>query len=344
MSPTLASYQTLHAQRRSIPVSIPEEQIVVPAVDAMSSAALAAAITRASSSQTYFTIRYLVDRPLVADAYRAYAYFRWVDDMVDESGIAAAGRLAFLQRQQEIVAGCYQGGRLTDLCPQEQMAADLIGGDDEVNSGLRTYMEQMMAVMVFDAGRKGRLISEPELDGYTRALATAVTEALHHFIGHDDVCPPDEARYLAVTGAHITHMLRDMVEDTAVGYTNIPCEYLEAHGLAPTNMHHPAYRDWARQRAQLARHYFVAGRTCLAQMHNRRRRLAGFAYISRFELVLDAIEKDNYYLRPEYPERKSKRAALKLGWTAVSQYLGLAARLSEANGDLENHPTTETTQ
>ncbi len=314
MSPTSASYQFMLTQTRSAPTVSPEQQLVAP----ISSAELAAAITRAASSQTYFTIRYLVDRPLVADAYRAYAYFRWVDDVVDEGSASPVEQLAFLERQQAIVSGCYQSGGLSGLCPEEQMVADLIRGDEEPNSGLRTYIEQMMA---FDANRKGRLITESELDEYTRALATAVTEALHHFIGHDDICPPDGGRYLAVTGAHITHMLRDMVEDTAVGYYNVPREFLEAHGLAATDIHHPACRDWVQSRVQLARSYFAEGRKCLAQMKNRRRRLAGFAYISRFELVLDAIEKDNYYLRLEYPERKSKRAALNMGWTAVSQLL-----------------------
>ncbi|MBX3059353.1 MAG: squalene/phytoene synthase family protein [Anaerolineae bacterium] len=336
MSPTLSSYHFMLARSRPSPLSMPAQ----PKQAAAISADLAAAITRAASSQTYFTIRFLADRPLVADAYRAYAYFRWVDDLVDQDGASAAGRLAFLKRQQEIIARCYQGDWPEGLCPQEQLVADLIHGDGEANSGLRTYIEQMMAVMIFDAGRKGRLVSEGELDAYTQALATAVTECLHHFIGHDDVSPPDEARYLAVTGAHITHLLRDMVEDTAVGYISIPREYLAAHGLAPTDIHHPAYRDWVRQRAQLARRCFAAGREALARMPNRRRRLAGFAYIGRFELVLDAIEKDDYVLRRDYPERKSKRAALTLGWTAVSQLLPVT-RFSKSSGDLESRPTME---
>jgi len=48
--------------------------------DHRSDRALAATITRTASKQTYYTIRFLVDAGLVEDAYRAYAYFRWVDD------------------------------------------------------------------------------------------------------------------------------------------------------------------------------------------------------------------------------------------------------------------------
>jgi large subunit ribosomal protein L18 len=45
---------------------------------------LAASITKAASKQSYYTIRFLVDRDRMDDAYRAYAYFRWVDDIIDD--------------------------------------------------------------------------------------------------------------------------------------------------------------------------------------------------------------------------------------------------------------------
>ncbi|MBE0690098.1 MAG: hypothetical protein IH587_08265, partial [Anaerolineae bacterium] len=41
-------------------------------------ATLPARITKAASRQTFYTIRFLVDHGRVTDAYRAYAYFRWV--------------------------------------------------------------------------------------------------------------------------------------------------------------------------------------------------------------------------------------------------------------------------
>jgi hypothetical protein len=43
----------------------------------------AASITKVASKQTYYTIRLLVDRERVEDAYRAYGYFRWVDDTLN---------------------------------------------------------------------------------------------------------------------------------------------------------------------------------------------------------------------------------------------------------------------
>jgi hypothetical protein len=48
---------------------------------------LASSITKAASKQTYYTIRYLVDRERVEDAYRTYGYFRWMDDILTRSWV-----------------------------------------------------------------------------------------------------------------------------------------------------------------------------------------------------------------------------------------------------------------
>lgn len=273
---------------------------------------LAASITKAASKQTYYTVRFLVDRELILDAYRAYGYFRWVDDQLDQGGMERHERIAFVARQRSLIDRCYQGERLPDLADEENMVADLIRGDLEKNSGLHSYIYNMMAVMAFDAERRGRLISHDELTGYTRHLATAVTDALHFFIGH--ACPPprSEARYLAATAAHVTHMLRDTLEDIESGYFNIPHEYLEAHGIDPCNVWNAPYRKWIQNRVELARAYFKAGKGYLAQTKNLRCRIAGCAYIARFAGVLDAIERDGFRLRSEYSEGKSVGAGVKM--------------------------------
>jgi phytoene/squalene synthetase len=138
----------------------------------------------------------------------------------------------------------------------------------------------------------------------------AVTEALHHFIGHGHSSPRSEARYLAATAAHITHMLRDTLEDTAAGYFNMPREFLESHAIAPQAVASDAYRKWVHGRVRLARDYFRAGKSYLAQVENLRCRIAGYAYIARFDGVLDAIEREGYQLRSEYRERKGLGARM----------------------------------
>jgi phytoene/squalene synthetase len=262
-----------------------------------------------------------VDRDRTADAYHAYAYFRWLDDMLDEGKLGIAERMALIERQHALVEGAYRGEWPPALTLEEHLLLDLIRSDQESDSGLQAYIRNMMAVIAFDAHRRGQLISQQELDDYTRHLAIAVTEVLHYYIGHDQFAQRDEAHYHAVIAAHITHLLRDTYEDIAAGYYNIPHEYLDAHRIAPWDVKGLAYRDWVKSRVQLARDYFRTGKAYLAQDENHRRRLAGYAYVARFEGVLDAIERDGYRLRPEYGERKTLRAGLRIGWSVVTLML-----------------------
>lgn len=284
---------------------------------------LAASITRAASRQTYYTIRFLADRDRAANAYRAYAYFRWVDDVLDAGSGSQTGRSAFLHRQKSLLESCYRGKPPCEADLEEWMLIELVRRDTQKDSGLQCYLRHMMAVMAFDAERRGRLVSQAELNEYTRCLASAVTEALHYFIGRDCSAPHDETRYLAVSAAHITHMLRDTFDDLRAGYFNIPRDVLAANHITPQDVHSRAYRAWVRSRVKLARAYFQAGREYLRQVENARCRLAGFAYIARFEWLLNTIEKEGYYLRPQYDERRSFRSGLRMSWLALSSMMKL---------------------
>jgi len=280
-------------------------------------------ITRSASKQTYYTIRYLVDQDRVADAYRAYAYFRWVDDALDTESGSGLERSVFIARQKSLLEKCYRGETLRDANIQEMMLVELIRNDHEKNSGLQCYLRNMMSVMAFDAARCGRLISQIELNEYTHLLASAVTEAMHYFIGHCCYSPRNESRYLAVTAAHITHMLRDTFDDMQAGYYNIPRELLDAGHITPQDVQSDAYRAWVRSRVQLARRYFKAGREYLRQVQNPRCRLAGFAYTARFEWLLHTFEREGFNLRPQYDERKSVATGLRMALSSLSAMVNL---------------------
>jgi phytoene/squalene synthetase len=280
---------------------------------------LAASITWAASKQTYYTIRLLVDRRRLTDAYKAYAYFRWLDDSLDRGEMQPSERIAFVNRQRALVDCCYANAQPSHLTPEEEMLASLIQSDQEPDSGLELYIRHMMAVMTFDARRRGHQIAHEDLEKYERNLAIGVTEALHYFIGHGQRSPRIKARYLAARGAHITHMLRDTLEDVSAGYFNIPCEYLKFHRITPQAIHSTPYKAWVKSRVHQAREYFAAGKAYLAQVQNLRCRMAGYLYMGRFECLLDAIEREGYCLRTAYPERRSPSAGGRLIMSALSQ-------------------------
>ena len=279
---------------------------------------LASAITKAASKQTWFTIRFLVDRPRVDDAFRAYAYFRWVDDILDDAtsnGPAErderAMRLRFLARQQGLLNACLEGDEPAITDPHEAMLVELVRHADASDERLDAYLRHMMLVMDFDARRRGRLVTAQELDAYTRWLAIAVTEALGYFIGHDNATPRDETRYLAVSGAHVVHMLRDTYADVRAGYFNVPREVLDSASIGPDDVRCDAYRRWVKERARLGRAYLDAGKGYFARVESRRHRLAGLAYIARFEWVLDALERDHFTIRQQYLQPRSLVTAVR---------------------------------
>jgi phytoene/squalene synthetase len=277
-------------------------------------------MTRANSKQTYYTARLLVDRDLVNDFYRAYAYFRWADDVIDETSHSDTERNAFVRRQKALIDGLYQRKRASELSPEEEMLADLIRHDREENGKLQSFIRNMFTVIAFDAKRKGHLISRQELSWYTNCLAQSVTDGLQYFIGHHHPYPPTGNRLMAAKAAHITHLLRDMVLDTAEGYINIPKENLAAHGIDPTDQDSAPFRAWVRQRVELARQGFAEGKRYLDDLKVLRCKLAGYWYCARFEGVLDAIERDGYRLRAGYPEQR--------GFTTWRTIMGLGVSVT----------------
>lgn len=296
--------------------------------------ALAASITRDASRQSYLTIRWLADPRYRTDAFALYAWFRWLDDTVDERLPDCEQRLAFVARQRRLLALAVEGAptvEVTDardaeaapVAPEESLlirlgarAADLGADGEPLLLSLRT----MLDVMQLDACRRGRPVTQGELDEYTHLLAVAVTEALHHCIGHGTASPHDETRYAAVAGAHVAHMLRDLVEDLDAGYVNVPADVLAA-GACLDDLHSPAVRGWVRDRVELARSCFAIGRRYLERVEDPRCRLAGHAYTARFEWVLDAIERDGYRLRAGYPERATWRGGLRIAADAARSAL-----------------------
>ncbi|HSG16164.1 MAG TPA: squalene/phytoene synthase family protein [Anaerolineae bacterium] len=283
-----------------------------------SSADLARSITWKGSKQTYITGRMVIDRDLADDFFRAYAYFRWADDVIDTSSNSDEERIAFIKQQRELIDKLYNNERPNDLTPEEDILADLISHDRSEDSGLHSFIRNMFAIIEFDAYRKGWSIGREELEWYSNCLSKSVTDGIQYFIGNGYLYPDGDNRYSAATGAHIAHLLRDTVQDTADGFINIPAEYLEMHDLKSENLDSPPYRAWVRSRVEQARLNMQDGKRYLDELDVLRCKIAGYWYCTRFEGVLDTIEREDYRLRSHYNERGKLATWLKVGWLAVT--------------------------
>jgi phytoene/squalene synthetase len=264
-------------------------------------ALLAKSITWKGSKLTYLIGCIFVDRDLREDFFRAYAYFRWLDDIVDDSNTTRQDRLQFVMRQDSLIRCLFSGETwpsVDDLCPQEELLVQLTQARHHHSENLRSFVENMFAIIKFDAHRKDHTISSAELDWYSQRLARSVVDGLQYFIGNNHDYPRTENQYSAAMAAHITHLLRDTIPDIANGFINIPHDVvLEGH-IQTTD--HPAVRNWVKDRVILARRHFQDGREYIRSLPVKRCQLASYLYCNQFERILNVIEHDGYIVRHSY--------------------------------------------
>jgi len=281
------------------------------------SAKLARAICRTSSLQSYVTARVMVDPVLEEDCYRAYSYFRWVDDVVDDACRGEPERVRFMRRQSSLVGRLLRGEHPGDLAPEEALLADLVRNQRGSPELLRSYVENFLAIIAFDTVRKGRPVSRRELDWYAATLGRAVTDGIQYFVGNGHAYPDSPVRYRAATAAHITHMLRDLREDLRAGYINVPGEVLQQGQVDLADWSASGSQDWVRDRVRLARQYFQEGKAYLDGLEVLRCKIVGYWYCARFEALLTRIEQDGYVLREVYPKAPKVLTWLRYAGMAV---------------------------
>jgi phytoene/squalene synthetase len=242
-----------------------------------------------------------------------------VDDVVDVECQTRAERLVFVRRQKDLIERIYHSENPVDLTSEEEILADLIRHDRRECYRLRSYIRNFLAIIEFDADRKGRLITQSELDWYASTLGKAVTDGIQYFVCNGHSYPESEKRYLAATGAHIAHMLRDMLVDISEGYINLPVEQIEKNNIDIQKPDNETLRPWVKTRVQLARQLFLVGKQYLDELPVLRCRIVGYWYCARFENLLDVIEADGYLLRLEYPKPNMWLTWLKFARIALSQ-------------------------
>jgi phytoene/squalene synthetase len=285
------------------------------------SAALAEIITRKASRQSYLIIKTLVPQERRDDAFRAYAYYRWVDDLLDGEEFNRAQRSEFLASQRQLLSDCLDDHPPRDLCAEEWLLVDLTQGHLKGDPGLEIYLQDMMDVMAFDVMRRGHRIDSKQLSWYSRHLATAVTEAVYTFISDHCKAPRTIERYAAADAAHIVHMLRDLHEDLDAGYINVPIEVIPGGVVDAKMLEQENVRAWVRERVDLSRGYFEIGDAYLRSIPNPGCRMAGALYATRFTGVLDTIEREEYLLRRDYSECKNNRMILHMLWGGMKAAL-----------------------
>ena len=265
---------------------------------------LARSITWKGSKQTYLIAILLVDKSLKDDFCRAYAYFRWADDIIDIYSKTDEERKLFINKQKELINDLYKGKKTENLLDEEQILADLITNDKSEDSGLQSFIRNMFAIIEFDTLRKGKIVTKTELENYYNCLAKSVIDGLLYFVGNKHKYAKTDNRYDAALVAHKTHLLRDMHEDVNDGFINIPEEYLKSKEIDYHDFNNTDFKNWVVEEVNECKQLFISGKKYINNLPVLRCKIVGHWYCLRFESVLSTIVKDKYVLRSKYNERK----------------------------------------
>lgn len=280
--------------------------------DTRRTAKLARRITWMGSKQSYLIGQLLVDRTLRNDFFRAYSYFRWIDDMIDEVIHTRSERIEFIDRQSELIRSIYSNKKVKIENEEEEILLDLIKNDRRTHDGLRSFIEKMFSIIEFDTLRKDTLISEEELDLYNKMLGISVVDGLQYFIGNEHSYPKTIDRYEAAIASHRTHILRDMKKDLQNGIFNIPDKIIRKSYPGALGTISDQHVEWVREQVREARTGFNLGKEYIEKMEILRCKIAASWYCYRFEVILDAIEKDGCLLRESYSELRKNSILIKL--------------------------------
>lgn len=216
-------------------------------------------VTRERAGNFYHAFRLLDERPR-RDLCAAYAFFRYVDDIVDEPGDEAAKRRA-LDAVRRALDTCLAGRSVEDGGPARKLftaLGDVVGrcGIDLVELGaVVDGAEQDLTVR--------RYATFAQLEDYCYKVAGSVGLVTIAILGCRDECARGPARDLG-TAMQLTNILRDVREDAARDRIYLPAEDLERFRVAEGDLSRgvggEGFEALVRFEAARARRCFESGR------------------------------------------------------------------------------------
>jgi len=301
--------------------------------------ASACAMTRQSNPMVYRLARLLYNRRSFPYFLFGYAYFRWLDDMIDAPGAPSEAIQAVAASQKALFTALYEGLDL-GTAPRnrpEEMLVQMVRFDRANGCRLRPFIADMFSALEFDAKRRYQTRSQCDLDIYSHALGRSYTNVLKVFTSPGSFSETNPLSHEAGFAAHQVHILRDLYVDLSLGYCNVSREDLATFRWKVEDLSRVDILPWVHATACKARAAFRRGLQGIAHIPNPRCRLLGYATSAHYMLVLDRLQLNGYNLATLPPvsaaaEGRSLVWALRATFCpqAVSDYFGASERYSLA--------------
>ncbi|MDP2307788.1 MAG: hypothetical protein Q8P18_17315 [Pseudomonadota bacterium] len=198
-----------------------------------------------------------------------YGYFRWADDIVDAPGRDPALVAEFVVSQRALVAG----ERAPAALPEAALRLAL------ADAALLPIVMGMWEALAFDAARGTAPLPNDVLDRQVAHVGDAYLAAMWLCSGAAGAPPPGLAALSRA--ATLTHVLRDLEVDLALGYVNLP------PGVSATDG--GAVAAWVLARCEDAEARFAEGARILPVVRPWRTRWLVGLFAWRYRRVLRRI-------------------------------------------------------
>jgi len=261
-------------------------------------------ITQKESSTAYRLSKFLFNRGTSAIFCLGYAYFRWLDDLVDALDATKEVIQAIVEKQKTLIGKLYSNNiriNVYELNIYEQMLYYLVKHDITNDCYLHNYFMNMFHAIEFDSQRRYQVSPQTALDTYSNRLGGAYTRVLQAFTSWHQTKPQaDDMVYYSGFAAHKAHILRDFYTDISLGYYNISKESLAEYGWSIDQLPYVDLRNWVYRTVKETYLAFRYGLDALKKVQNQRLRFLGYATCAQYIFVLEKIRRNDYHLRLSY--------------------------------------------
>jgi hypothetical protein len=185
----------------------------------------------------------------------AFAYLKLFDNLVDEDADSVRASDAF-GTHRALAARIYAGEAPSPALPVVQQIGAFVFQFDRTNGcPLRRHLEDAVESMAIDIARRGKLLSEAEIDANLHLGGGGTLRACVWFAAPDLELPESLVNAICDAYMHADSLI-DLEHDLAFGLINVPAEAV-ARGVDPS---HPDERlaQWARDEARRCRASFDA--------------------------------------------------------------------------------------
>lgn len=214
---------------------------------------------------------------------RIYGYFRWLDDRVDDPGLAAPEKTALVAAERRRIRALY-------AAPDPADPLDPVVRYDLGRAGrLREWFDRMLDVFEFDARRTGQYVDRPQIMEYSQNLSEVYTRFLVEFLEPRYGYEPPDARL--AHACHLLHMLRDHAVDRGLGYYNIGRDEAERYGFQPGDVGGEGLRRWLGERLDLIDDCLRAGWRRIRRKRSLRIKLIVHLYCCRYRPMLRRLRR-----------------------------------------------------